>query len=78
MDLHQYEFIQHLLDVTEVAAYSVPAKCSPEKSHKKEEYNYSDANSDKDHSSDEKYHAKIDKHSPSRLCISLFLNFNVF
>ena len=66
LDMNQCEVIQRLLDVTEVAAYSVPAKCSPEKSHKKEEYNYSDANSDKDHSSDEKYHAKIDKHSPSR------------
>ncbi|KAG5069667.1 hypothetical protein JHK85_002044 [Glycine max] len=70
LDMNQCEVIQRLLDVTEVAAYSVPAKCSPEKSHKKEEYNYSDANSDKDHSSDEKYHAKIDKHSPSRYSVA--------
>ncbi|RZB78867.1 Protein MID1-COMPLEMENTING ACTIVITY 1 isoform F [Glycine soja] len=70
LDMNQCEVIQRLLDVTEVAAYSVPAKCSPEKSHKKEEYNYSDVNSDQDHSSDEKYHAKIDKHSPSRYSVA--------
>ncbi|RDX86235.1 Protein MID1-COMPLEMENTING ACTIVITY 1 [Mucuna pruriens] len=70
LDMNQCEVIQRLLDVTEVAAYSVPEKCSTEKSHKKEEYSYSDANSDKDHSSDEKYHEKIDKHSPSRYSVA--------
>ncbi|KAJ1408765.1 hypothetical protein SESBI_23176 [Sesbania bispinosa] len=57
-------------NVTEVAAYSLPEKCSPVKSHKKEEYGYSDANGDKGHSSDEKYHAKIETTSPSRFSVS--------
>ncbi|XP_027361302.1 protein MID1-COMPLEMENTING ACTIVITY 1-like [Abrus precatorius] len=70
LDMNQCEVIQRLLDVTEVAAYSLPEKCSPGKSHKKEEYSHPDANSDKDHSSDEKYHAKIDKHSPSRYSVA--------
>ncbi|ESW29879.1 hypothetical protein PHAVU_002G106200 [Phaseolus vulgaris] len=69
-DMNQCQVIQRLLDVTEVAAYSVPEKCSPEKNHKKEEYNYSKDNSDKEHSSDERYHAKVDKHSPSRYSVA--------
>ncbi|RYR27320.1 hypothetical protein Ahy_B01g051372 isoform B [Arachis hypogaea] len=52
MDIHQCEFIQRLLDITEVAAYS------PEKAHKKVEYSnysYSDAGGGgKSHSSAEK------------------------
>jgi len=78
LDMNQCQVIQRLLDVTEVAAYSVPEKSSPEKNHKKEEYNYSKDHSDNEHSSDEKHHAKVDKHSQSRLFISLFLDFNVF
>ncbi|WVZ13178.1 hypothetical protein V8G54_017708 [Vigna mungo] len=58
LDMNQCQVIQRLLDVTEVAAYSVPEKCSPEKNHKKEEYNYSKDHSDNEHSSDEKHHAK--------------------
>ncbi|KAK7406844.1 hypothetical protein VNO78_08478 [Psophocarpus tetragonolobus] len=70
LDMNQCEVIQRLLDVTEVAAYSVPEKCSPEKKNKKEEYSYSNASSDKEHSSDEKYHTKIDKHLPSRYSVA--------
>ncbi|KAL2348636.1 hypothetical protein Fmac_002636 [Flemingia macrophylla] len=65
LDMNQCQVIQRLLDVTEVAAYSVP-----EKNHKKEEYSYSDANSDNNHSSDEKYNAIVDKHSPSRYSVA--------
>ncbi|XWS33893.1 hypothetical protein CRYUN_Cryun22dG0122100 [Craigia yunnanensis] len=46
-DVQQCEVIQHLLDVTEVAA-SIPDKSSSEKGSKKVERNYSDANSEKD------------------------------
>ena len=63
MDLHQYEFIQHLLDVTEVAALY-----DSKKNHKTVEYSdysYSDANGDKAHSSNEKIHKKNDTHSAS-------------
>ena len=56
LDTGQCEVIQHLLDVTEAAAYSLPEQCSPGKVHKKVEPDYSDANCEKDHSSDEKYH----------------------
>ena len=69
MDIHQCEFIQRLLDVTEVASYSFPEKFSPEKTHKKVEYSsysYSDATGGKGHSSDEKYHKKSDTLSASR------------
>lgn len=59
-DSNQCEFIQRLLDVTEVAAYTLPDKYSPEKSHKKVEETYTDANSDKGHSSDEKHHKRSD------------------
>ncbi|KAF7809628.1 protein MID1-COMPLEMENTING ACTIVITY 1-like [Senna tora] len=64
-DVNQCEFIQRLLDVTEVA-YSLPEKLSPEKTHKKVEHTYTDANSDKGHSSDEKSHKRIDTVSGSR------------
>ncbi|RDX73853.1 Protein MID1-COMPLEMENTING ACTIVITY 1, partial [Mucuna pruriens] len=68
MDIHQYEFIQHLLDVTEVAAHY-----HSERSHKTVEYSdysYSDANGDKAHSSDEKIHKKNDTLSASRSSVS--------
>ncbi|QCD91138.1 hypothetical protein DEO72_LG4g2102 [Vigna unguiculata] len=70
LDMNQCQVIQRLLDVTEVAAYSVPEKSSPEKNHKKEEYNYSKDHSDNEHSSDEKHHAKVDKHSQSRYSVA--------
>ncbi|KAE9612932.1 hypothetical protein Lal_00027732 [Lupinus albus] len=70
LDINQCEVIQRLLDVTEVAAYSIPEKSSPEKSHKKEEHNYSDVNANKGYSSDVKYHAKSDTFSASRLSVS--------
>ncbi|XP_061358989.1 protein MID1-COMPLEMENTING ACTIVITY 1-like [Gastrolobium bilobum] len=73
MDINECEFIQRLLDVTEVAAYSLPEKFSPEKNHKTVEYSnysYSDANGNKVHSSDEKYHKKGDTLSASRSSIS--------
>ncbi|XP_027347339.1 protein MID1-COMPLEMENTING ACTIVITY 1 [Abrus precatorius] len=73
MDINQYEFIQHLLDVTEVAAHYLPEKCSSEKSHKTvgySNYSYSNGNSDKAHSSDEKYHQKSDTLSKSRSSVS--------
>lgn len=65
MDINQCEFIQRLLDVTEVAAYSLSEKFSPENSHKTMEleyskYSYSDANDNKGHSSDEKNQKKSD------------------
>lgn len=66
MDMNQCEVIQRLLDVTEVAACSLPEKCSPEKSHKKVEDNYVEANSDKGYSSDVKPHKKRDTSSTSR------------
>nr|KYP31202.1 hypothetical protein KK1_048707 [Cajanus cajan] len=68
MDIHQYEFIQHLLDFTEVAAHY-----HPEKSHKTVEYSgysYSDVNGDKTHSSDEKVHKMNDTLSRSRSSVS--------
>ncbi|XP_058777755.1 protein MID1-COMPLEMENTING ACTIVITY 1-like [Vicia villosa] len=70
LDMNQCEVIQRLLDVTKVAEYSVPNKCSPEKSHKKEKYNHSDSNNDKGLSSDENYHAKVDTVSPTRFSVS--------
>ncbi|XP_019423693.1 PREDICTED: protein MID1-COMPLEMENTING ACTIVITY 1-like [Lupinus angustifolius] len=69
-DINQCEVIQRLLDVTEVAAYSIPEKCSPEKSHKKKEHNYSDASDDNCHSPDENYHTKSDSLSGSRSAVS--------
>lgn len=59
MDIHQCEFIQRLLAVTEVAAYSLPEKFSPEKSQKTVDYSnysYSDANDNKNNSSEQKDH----------------------
>ncbi|KAF4375056.1 hypothetical protein CsatB_024275 [Cannabis sativa] len=48
-DVNQCEVIQRLINVTEtVAAHSHPEKSSPEKSHKKIERNYSDADSEKE------------------------------
>ncbi|XP_061367727.1 protein MID1-COMPLEMENTING ACTIVITY 1-like [Gastrolobium bilobum] len=70
LDMNQCEVIQRLLDVTEVAAYSLPEKCSTEKSHKKVQYSYTDANDDQGHSSDEKHHKIIDNFSPARLSVS--------
>ncbi|XP_004509394.1 protein MID1-COMPLEMENTING ACTIVITY 1-like [Cicer arietinum] len=73
MDLNQCEFIQRLLDVTEVAAYSLPENLSPEHSHKKVEYSkdsYSDANGRKGHSSDEKHRNKSDPLSESKSSVS--------
>ena len=66
LDINQCEVIQRLLEVTEVAAYSLPEKCSPEKSHKKVDDSYSDANSDKAHAFDEKYSKKRDTCSTLR------------
>ncbi|KAI4314728.1 hypothetical protein L6164_027607 [Bauhinia variegata] len=54
-DMGQCQVIQRLLDVTEAAAYSLPDKCSPDKSQKKLDHTYSDANNEKNHSPDEKY-----------------------
>jgi len=65
LDMNQCEVIQRLLEVTKVAEYSLPDKCSPEKSHKKEKYSYSDANDDKGLSSDENYHTKVDTYLQS-------------
>ncbi|XP_004512158.1 cell number regulator 13-like [Cicer arietinum] len=71
LDMNQCEVIQRLLDVTKVAEYSLPDNCSPEKSHKKEKYSYSNANDDKGLSSDEKYYAKTDSTvSTSRFSVS--------
>ncbi|KAF7828984.1 Protein MID1-COMPLEMENTING ACTIVITY 1 [Senna tora] len=70
LDMNQCEVIQRLLDVTEAAAYSLPEKCSPEKSPKNVGESYSDANSDKAHSSDEKYHKKSDTSSALRSSVS--------
>ncbi|WJX88429.1 Ca(2+)-dependent cysteine protease [Trifolium repens] len=70
MDINQCEFIQRLLDVTEVAAYSLPEKLSPENSHKKVEYisqSYSDVNGSIGHSSDEKHHKNSDTLPASRV-----------
>lgn len=64
MDIYQYEFIQHLLDVTEVAAHY-----HSENNNKTVEYSgssYSDANGGKPHSSDENIHKKNDTLSSSR------------
>ncbi|KAL0010853.1 hypothetical protein SO802_005961 [Lithocarpus litseifolius] len=65
LDVSQCEVIQHLLEVTEVAAI-VPEKRSPEKAHKKVERNYSDASDDKGNSSDEGYHKRSDNRTTSR------------
>jgi hypothetical protein len=68
LDVSQCEVIQRLLEVTEAAAANVlPEKSVPEKGHRKLERIYSDANSDKEHSSDEGYHKKSDTRTTSRL-----------
>ncbi|XP_062144006.1 protein MID1-COMPLEMENTING ACTIVITY 1 [Alnus glutinosa] len=67
LDVSQCEVIQRLLEVTEAAAANVlPEKSVPEKGHRKLERGYSDANSDKEHSSDEGYHKKSDTRTTSR------------
>ncbi|XP_010266008.1 PREDICTED: protein MID1-COMPLEMENTING ACTIVITY 1-like [Nelumbo nucifera] len=66
MDVGQCEVIQRLLEVTEVAASSLPDKDSPDKSSKKVEPKYSDAHNDKLHSFDERYHGENDTYVPSR------------
>lgn len=65
-DVKQCEVIQHLLDVTEVAATSVPDKSSPMKGSKKVERNNSDSNSEKGHSYDESSPKKPDSRTTSR------------
>ncbi|CAJ1942309.1 unnamed protein product [Sphenostylis stenocarpa] len=68
MDIYQYEFIQHLLDVTEVAAHY-----NSEKNNKTVEYSdnsYSDANGGIAHSSDEKIQKKNVPLSASRSSVS--------
>ncbi|KAL4369218.1 hypothetical protein GQ457_05G012190 [Hibiscus cannabinus] len=65
-DVKQCEVIQHLLDVTEVAAASVTEKSSSTKGSKKVEYNYSDAEGEKDHSYDANSPKKPDFGTTSR------------
>ncbi|KAK8716825.1 hypothetical protein V6N13_044122 [Hibiscus sabdariffa] len=62
-DVKQCEVIQHLLDVTEVAAISVTETT---KGSKKVEHNYSDADSEKDHSYDANCPQKPDSRTTSR------------
>ncbi|KAK8673305.1 hypothetical protein V6N13_111651 [Hibiscus sabdariffa] len=62
-DVKQCEVIQHLLDVTEVAAFSVSETT---KGSKKVEGNYSDADSEKDHSYDANCPPKPDSRTTSR------------
>lgn len=72
LDVGQCEVIQRLIDVTEVAASkSLSERRSSGKGHKKLERNYSDANSEKEHSSDENYHNKSDARTTSRLLFVL-------
>ncbi|OIV93569.1 hypothetical protein TanjilG_04801 [Lupinus angustifolius] len=73
MDIQECEFIQRLLDVTEVAACSLPEKFSPEKSCKKVEnsnFAYFDDNHGKGHSSDTKVHTKSDNVLATGLSVS--------
>uniref|UniRef100_A0A0V0IJD8 MCAfunc domain-containing protein n=1 Tax=Solanum chacoense TaxID=4108 RepID=A0A0V0IJD8_SOLCH len=66
LDVNQCEFIQHLLDVTEVvAAESLSEKSSPTQPTKKLEHSHSDANSDKEHS-DKSYIKSDEKQLTSR------------
>ncbi|XP_058090780.1 protein MID1-COMPLEMENTING ACTIVITY 1 isoform X2 [Magnolia sinica] len=62
MDVGQCQVIQHLIDVTENAASSLPEKTSHKNSQKLEP-NYSYANSDNGHSADESY---VRQHSDTR------------
>ncbi|KAL7186381.1 hypothetical protein ACSBR2_028179 [Camellia fascicularis] len=67
LDVGECEVIQHLLDVTEaVAVNSVSEKSSPMRISKKVEQNYSDVNSEKEHSYDESYTKQSETHSTSR------------
>ncbi|KAL1359299.1 hypothetical protein HN51_004591 [Arachis hypogaea] len=68
LDMNQCQVIQRLLDVTEIAAHTLPEKT--DKVHKKEEYNYNDVDNDNDHSSSEKYQVKSDQLSTSRSAVS--------
>jgi Cys-rich protein (TIGR01571 family) len=56
-DPNQCKVIQHLIDVTEVAANAIPCKDSPKKAPKTLEHNNSDVN-EKEHSYDEGYTTK--------------------
>ncbi|GMP35278.1 hypothetical protein CsSME_00007784 [Camellia sinensis var. sinensis] len=67
LDVGECEVIQHLLDVTDaVAVNSVSEKSSPMRISKKVEQNYSDVNSEKEHSYDESYTKQSETHSTSR------------
>ncbi|RYR14026.1 hypothetical protein Ahy_B04g070702 isoform D [Arachis hypogaea] len=68
LDMNQCQVIQWLLDVTEIAAHTLPEKT--DMVHKKEEYNYNDVDNDNDHSSSEKYQVKSDQLSTSRSAVS--------
>lgn len=66
MDANQCEMIQRLIDVTEaVSANYLPEEISPKKNSKKVERNYSDTNSEKNHSFNEKSN-KSDARTNSR------------
>ncbi|KAE8655949.1 Cell number regulator 13 [Hibiscus syriacus] len=65
------EVIQHLLEVTEVAATSVKEKSLSTKGSKKVERNYSDADSEKDHSYDANSPKKPDSRTTSRNTFSV-------
>ncbi|XP_017614019.1 protein MID1-COMPLEMENTING ACTIVITY 1-like [Gossypium arboreum] len=64
-DVKQCEVIQHLLDVTEVAA-SIPDKSSSPKVSKKVERNYSDVDNEKGHSYNDNSPKKPDSRMTSR------------
>ncbi|CAL5369056.1 unnamed protein product [Camellia sinensis] len=67
LDVGECEVIQHLLDVTEaVAINSVSEKSSSMRNSKKVEQNYSDVNSEKEHSYDESYTKQSETHSTPR------------
>ncbi|XP_022775445.1 protein MID1-COMPLEMENTING ACTIVITY 1-like isoform X1 [Durio zibethinus] len=66
-DVQQCDVIQHLLDVTEVAAAtSIPDNSSSMKGSRKVECNISDADSEKGYSYDESSPKKSDSHTTSR------------
>lgn len=66
LDVSHCEFIQHLLEVTEVvASESLSEKSSPTKPTKKLEHSHSDVNSDKEHN-DRSYTKSDEKQSTSR------------
>lgn len=73
LDVDQCQVIQHLLEVTEAAATTArPEKSLSEKGHKNVEQNYSETNSDNEHSSDEGYHKRSDTRKNSRLVFFMF------